>query len=59
MTSSAKTTEPQSLTPTTHGAWRVIDGVLVDESTLPPADAAESAAETDPSPRRKAPEKTP
>ena len=54
------TTEPQSLTPTVHGRWRVIDGQLVDESTLPePVDAAESAAETDPQPRRKAPEKTP
>ena len=25
-----------SMTPTTHGAWRVVDGKLVDESARPP-----------------------
>lgn len=53
-------------TPTTHGAWRVIDGQLVDESQLPAADptnayadAPDPAARVDPEPptlpRRKAP----
>lgn len=28
--------EPISPTPTVHGAWRVVDGKLVDESPLPP-----------------------
>lgn len=30
---------PTSHTPTSHGTWRVIDGQLVDESTLPLPDA--------------------
>jgi hypothetical protein len=54
-------------TPTSHGAWRVIDNQLVDESTLPPHQAetppspvapleplAEMTAPLPPSPRRKA-----
>ncbi len=51
-------------TPTTHGAWRMIDGQLVDESSLPPPAEAEPApaAPSDlpappaglPTPRRKA-----
>ena len=61
------TQPPQTLTPSTHGQWRVIDGQLVDESALPQADVLTKAltdaqatqdAEPTPSPRRKAPAKT-
>jgi len=40
-----------NLTPTRHGAWRVIDGQLVDESEqpaaagIPPADPAEAGGD--------------
>lgn len=57
-------TDPQaSLTPNVHGQWRVINGTLVDESTLPVADVITQAlapAPADPSSqtlRRKAPAK--
>lgn len=55
--------------PTTHGAWRVIDGQLVDESQQPPAREeantaapsldAQNAPSTDTTARRKAPSKAP
>lgn len=50
--------EPTSPTPTVHGAWRVVNGKLVDESTLPPVtpDVAPAALpQPSNSTRRKAP----
>lgn len=48
-------------TPTSHGAWRVVDGQLVDESTLPTPAAkaiqeptAPASPESKPSTSRKA-----
>ncbi|WP_411832324.1 hypothetical protein [Pseudoxanthomonas mexicana] len=33
-------------TPTTHGAWRVIDGQLVNEADLPPPAPADAEPST-------------
>lgn len=52
-----------SMTPTTHGAWRVVDGKLVDESARPPVKPkaasipAPAAKPTSKTPRLKAPTK--
>lgn len=45
--------EPISTTPTVHGAWRVVDGKLVDESTLPPV-----PLDVTPAPQPQAPKST-